>query len=560
MVRLALFGGVYGNPWAVRALFADAERRRCDRLVCLGDLGGFGARPDEAARLVRDAGLPVVAGNYDQSIAEGAEDCGCGYSDPRDNRYAEIMYAFTRDATSPEIARWMATLPAERREEIEGVDVHMVHGSPLAVNDFLWESLDDDALRARLAPSGADVLVCAHTGIPWIRVIDGSLVVNVGTIGRSANDGHPGGWYAILHVEDGEATAELVAVDFDHEAHAQAIREAGLPDAFAATAATGWWTTCLEVLPPRERPPGRYHCYRESLAAIPESAPAGWASAVDESPGDLPVVSLFGSGAFPARLWIYTNFHCNLACGYCAVASSPRAARRSLGLGRVRDVVDEAVAEGFREIYLTGGEPFLEEDLVDMALYAARMLPTTILTNAMLFRGRRAVGLRRLAGVPNLSLQASLDGASDATHDALRGAGSFRRAVDGIRAARGLGIRVLVSTTAAGQSADELADLRALLEDCGVDGVDHALRPLVARGFSHSGAQVSLDRLIPELTVTADGLHWHPVGADVETSADLLVAADPGMALSEGKRLIVERVLSLRQADGSLPSALACAI
>ena len=60
------------------------------------------------------------------------------------------MYDHTREHTSPEFAAWMRELPGELRETIGGVDVHMVHGSPLAVNDFLWESLSDDELRERL--------------------------------------------------------------------------------------------------------------------------------------------------------------------------------------------------------------------------------------------------------------------------------------------------------------------------------------------------------------------------------------------------------------------------
>jgi len=59
--------------------------------------------------------------------------------------------------------------------------------------------------------------------------------------------------------------------------------------------------------------------------------------------------------------------------------------------------------------------------------------------------------------------------------------------------------------------------------------------------------------------VTTDGVHWHPAGADIGTSPDMLLA--PGqVALSEAKRLVVERFLTLRQADGSLPIVYNCAV
>src|SRR5206468_4524245 len=62
---------------------------------------------------------------------------------PYSNPFAQIAYDYTRDHTSAEFAAWMRTLPTERRVTIEGIDLHLVHGSPLGLNDFFWESLAD---------------------------------------------------------------------------------------------------------------------------------------------------------------------------------------------------------------------------------------------------------------------------------------------------------------------------------------------------------------------------------------------------------------------------------
>ena len=272
---------------------------------------------------------------------------------------------------------------------------------------------------------------------------------------------------------------------------------------------------------------------------------------------------LFGSPDFPSRLWIYTNFHCNLACDYCVVASSPQARKRSLGLERFRALVDEAVAEGFEEIYVTGGEPFVEPAIVDMLEYASSRLPTVCLTNAMLFRGgRRERELARLADCERLVLQSSIDGAEAATHDRWRGEGSFARAMEGIAHAHALGIPLRVAMTETPENAAEAAALRALLGGVGVSDGDFAVRPLVRRGFAERrgvGADVSDAVMVPELTVTEDGLHWHPVGADLESSPDMLVAAAPA-SLAEGKRRITERFLTLRLEDGTLPQPYHCAV
>jgi len=565
MPRIAVFGGVYANPYALRALLDDARARNCDGLYCLGDLGGFGAECDAVWPLLREHDVTTIAGNYDVAIGRGDDDCGCGYADPRDNAFAQLMYDHTRAHTSAPFAAWMARLPGELRCEIGGVDVHMVHGSPLAINDFMWESLPEEELALRARASGAELLLCTHTGIAWERAVGETRIVNVGAVGRPANDGRPDGRYAVIDLCGGRVEhVELVALAYDWRAQAASMRAAGLPEPFVETIQTGWWTTCLEIVPPRERARGAFHVYREALADM-DGAAAGWADGIVAADDGRPVVSLFGTPQFPPRLWIYTNFHCNLACDYCVVASSPSARRRQLTAERFFALVDEAVREGFGEVYVTGGEPFVHPQITAMIEYACARLPTVVLTNAMLFTGRRRAELERLAGRRGLTLQSSLDGARAQTHDRWRGAGSWARAIDGLRLAAELGLPLRVALTQTPDNRDEVEQLRALLEPLGITGDAFAVRPLVARGFA-AGAGAPADAIevsdavmVPELTITADGAHWHPVGADVESCPDFLLTRGD-VPLAAAKRLVIERFLELRQADGSLPDAFRCAV
>ena len=571
--RIALCGGTYSNPYAFQAFVDDARARGADRLVCLGDLGGYGAEPDAIWPIIVDHDVQVVAGNYDVAIGRGDLDCGCGYRDPRDNEFAQVMYDYTREHTSPEFAAWMRGLDTEHRETVDGVDLHLVHGSTLVLNDFWWESLPEEQHLLRVQESKADVICCTHSGLPWARRVTGTtpdgsevdtLVVNVGVLGRPANDGARNVWYAMLTITDGVPTAELIPLEYDWAAQAASMRAGGLPEAFVETVEQGWWTTCLEVVPPYERSKGRYQLYRSALPAGAASSDASWADAPEMVETDLPVVPLFGSALFPPRLWAYTNFHCNLACSYCSVASSPQARRRSIGRERFERLVDEAVSEGFTEIYLTGGEPFLEPEIVDMAIYASDRLDVVLLTNGMLYQGFRAEQLARLAGRERLVLQTSIDAASAEGHDRNRGKNSWAKAMEGLRHALDLGLPVRVGMTETPDNAHEVEPLRALLAGMGVTGRDFAVRPLVARGFSAEGLEISDETTVPELAVTTDGMHWHPAGADLETSPDMLLAAHPSptqwVSLAEGKRLTVERFLTLRLRDGSLPTAYHCAV
>ncbi|GAU66959.1 metallophosphoesterase [Streptomyces sp. NBRC 110611] len=355
-MRIAVCGGPYGNLHALRAFVDDAHARGAERLFCLGDLGGFGADVDALWPVLTGNDITCVAGNYDVAIARGDTDCGCGYRDPEDNAYAQLIYDHTRATTSRDFAAWMGELPTGRREMLDGVDVHMVHGSPLALNDFWWESLPAEQHEQRVAASGAQVILCTHSGLPWQRWTHGTLVVNVGVLGKPANDGRRDVWYALLDLHEGRAGAELVPLAYDWRAQAASMRAAGLPEIFVETIETGWWTTCLEILPPRERAHGRYHLYRSTLPTAFRPADAGQ-HPLPEGPaepgeegrgaalgpgldGDRPVVPLFGSPYFPSRLCIYTNFHCNLACDYCAVASAPQATPRTLPTAEFRDLAD----------------------------------------------------------------------------------------------------------------------------------------------------------------------------------------------------------------------------
>ncbi len=213
------------------------------------------------------------------------------------------------------------------------------------------------------------------------------------------------------------------------------------------------------------------------------------------------------------RLWIYTNFDCNLACDYCCVRSSPQAPRRALGADRVTRLATEAADAGVGELILTGGEPFLLNDLDHLVAACTAALPTTLLTNAMLLRGRRLEMLRTMDR-ERLVLQVSLDSPTPELHDRHRGARSWERAVAGIRTAQAEGFRVRVAATLEPERFAELEPFRAYLDTLHIARDDQVIRALAHRGVAETGLELTVESLIPEVTVTADGIYWHPVSAD----------------------------------------------
>lgn len=257
----------------------------------------------------------------------------------------------------------------------------------------------------------------------------------------------------------------------------------------------------------------------------------------EEAPeGESPPQTDLGRRSTPCKLWLYTNFDCNLRCSYCVTESLPTAPRRALGLANVQRLVDEAVALGFEHILFTGGEPFILTEIYDMLAYSSAQVKTTVLTNATLMRGKR---LDRLCAVAsdNLTVQVSLDGACAEDHDAYRGHGTWTRAVEGIRLMQSRGAHITISTTTTPANSDRLDELRDFVRGLGIPDSDHLIRPLAKRGFSQEGLEVGADNLVPEVTVTMDGVYWHPLvspsDADMRVTQQVFPLVDAVTAIQK---------------------------
>ena len=264
---VAVFGGVYNNHLALDAVLADARAQGAEEIYNLGDIGGFGPHPNRSIERLRDEpGVLTMQGNYDQSIGEALDDCQCGYTDPRDNHFAQISYNYTLAKTQERHRAWLRTLPSHFRLDGFGDRrVLMAHGSPRRINEFLWASTTPEPfIRRLLDEHQADLILVTHTGIHWQRPLHDDPtrgLINVGAIGRPANDGQQGVWYTLMRATgrpDKPVEIEFRCVEYECERLAAEMRAESLPEEFVETILTGWWTTCLEILPAKERATSRF--------------------------------------------------------------------------------------------------------------------------------------------------------------------------------------------------------------------------------------------------------------------------------------------------------------
>jgi len=246
-------------------LFASPRQRQTkqqvDQIFCLGDLGAFGPYPDRVFPILQSNNVQCLRGNYDDSIGFEKDDCQCGYTDPQDNHFAKLSYDYTLANTSEKNKAYLRKLPETIPVQLGDLNVLLCHGSPRQVNEFLWESCTSDGfLRWCCHQYKTDVVVGTHSGIKWHRELgQGKHYVNVGVLGRPENDGTTHVWYTILSTDEkGELQVEYRPVEYDYQRLAREMESENLPKEFIETVLTGWWTTCLEILPGKERVRGKY--------------------------------------------------------------------------------------------------------------------------------------------------------------------------------------------------------------------------------------------------------------------------------------------------------------
>lgn len=231
-VEFAIIADVHGNAWALEAVLADIARHGVTTIVNLGDDANGPLDPARSVALLRASVAVHVRGNGDRMTGEGG---------PAARRSA----LFARERLDDDALRWLR----ERPLQVRGDGWTAFHATPRSDEEYFLENIAAGKTRlatraeiaARLGPTDASLVLCAHTHLPrFVRLDRGTAILNPGSVGLPAyeddsplphvvENGSPHARYAIARRDGAEWRAAFHAVPYDWAAAAAAARAAGWP-------------------------------------------------------------------------------------------------------------------------------------------------------------------------------------------------------------------------------------------------------------------------------------------------------------------------------------------
>lgn len=229
MVKIGLISDIHSNLAALEAVLNDMPK--VDRVICAGDLVGYGAEPNEVVELVRSRGIQASMGNHDYAVVTK------DFSDLKS--VAAEAALWTSRQLSPENLQYLSTLPTQLRLKLGKSRLYVVHGSPRDhLGEYIFPDISNQELSQLVGGLEEDTIILGHTHRPMKRMILGKLVVNPGGVGQP-RDRNPKPSYAVLAI-DGDVDVEIKRVEYDIESTAKKIMAAGLPEELADRLFFGW--------------------------------------------------------------------------------------------------------------------------------------------------------------------------------------------------------------------------------------------------------------------------------------------------------------------------------
>jgi putative phosphoesterase len=235
-MRTAIIGDVHANLPALEAVLTHARAAHVDHIWNVGDSVGYGAFPEEVVQRIQHEGVTSILGNYDLKVLQFPDNQKKFHKTKRPEKYLAFKFAY--EHLSEASRTYLKSLPEEIWLGIQGRQILLVHGSPASNEELLTEDTPKRRLKelAKLAEKKSgkhlNLLIVGHSHQPFVRRVGEVWFINPGSVGRP-DDGDPRASYAVLELSQAGVQVELFRVEYDVQRAARAVRERGLPEAFA---------------------------------------------------------------------------------------------------------------------------------------------------------------------------------------------------------------------------------------------------------------------------------------------------------------------------------------
>ncbi len=227
-MKLAFISDIHGNAVALEAVLRDIEKRRIDRIYVLGDLCYRGPEPKRALQLVQALQTEVIKGNADEWVVRGVKE---GEVPQQALEMMNQEREWTLSHLDAADIQYLNDLPTEIQGEYEGISFFGFHATPVSLFDIVPPDAPEEVLKSKfMSGSDAEIYLYAHIHRPYIRYIEGKVVLNIGSVGLPF-DGLARASYAIVELERDIITTSIQRVAYDIEKVVQQYMQNNYPNA-----------------------------------------------------------------------------------------------------------------------------------------------------------------------------------------------------------------------------------------------------------------------------------------------------------------------------------------
>lgn len=223
-MKIAVVSDIHSNLDALETVLRKLPSH--DALICLGDIVGYGAQPDEVVERIQALNPnAVLMGNHDYAVVTGDT---TGFS-----QHAAVAIDWTRQHIKEENRRFLSSLQPSKRIELGKMEVALFHGSPRdPLFEYIYPGIGDAEAKWLIQKAGAGLVLLGHTHVPMTYSCGEGMLANPGSVGQP-RDGDPRASFALLTIADNKPSLEVKRIQYDLSSAASKIIEAGLPSFLA---------------------------------------------------------------------------------------------------------------------------------------------------------------------------------------------------------------------------------------------------------------------------------------------------------------------------------------